>query len=36
MTAPVEGVTFMEDLASGLVSEEIFKFWLEQGSTEIK
>ncbi|MDB3961759.1 type II toxin-antitoxin system death-on-curing family toxin [Paracoccaceae bacterium] len=36
VTAPVEGVTFMEDLASGLVSEESFKYWLERSSTEIK
>lgn len=33
---PAEGVTFMEDLASGLFSEESFKCWLEQSSTEIK
>jgi len=26
----------MEDLASGVVSEENFKNWLEQNSTEIK
>ena len=36
VTEPVEGVTFMEDLASGLVSEESFKNWLERSSTEIK
>ncbi|MDG1725528.1 MAG: type II toxin-antitoxin system death-on-curing family toxin [Emcibacteraceae bacterium] len=33
---PAEGVSFMEDLASGVVSEESFKNWLEQSSTEIK
>ena len=36
MTDPAEGVGFMEDLASGAVSEERFKNWLEQGSTEIQ
>jgi death-on-curing protein len=36
VTEPVEGVTFMEDLASGLVSEESFKNWLVQSSTEIE
>ena len=35
-TEPAEGVTFMEDLASDVVSEENFKNWLEQSSTEIK
>ena len=35
-TEPAEGVSFMEDLASGVVSEESFKNWLEQSSTEIK
>ena len=36
VTEPVEGVTFMEDLASGLVSEESFRNWLEQSSTKTK
>ena len=36
MTESAEGVGFMEDLASGAVSEERFKNWLEQGSTEIQ
>jgi len=36
VTEPAEGVAFMEDLASGLVSEEKFKNWLEQSSTVIK
>ena len=36
VTEPVEGVTFMEDLASGLVSEESFRNWLEQSSTQTK
>ena len=36
VTEPVEGVTFMEDLASGAVSEERFRNWLEQSSTKIK
>ena len=36
MTDPAEGVSFMEDLASSVVSEESFKNWLEQSSTEIK
>ena len=36
VTEPAEGVTFMEDLASGAVSEEIFRNWLEQSSTKIK
>ena len=36
VTEPVEGVTFMEDLASGAVSEESFRNWLEQSSTKIK
>ena len=35
-TEPAEGVAFMEDLASDAVSEESFKNWLEQSSTEIK
>ena len=35
-TEPAEGVTFMEDLASDAVSEESFKNWLGQSSTEIK
>ena len=33
---PAEGVAFMEDLASGAVSEESFRNWLEQSSTKIK
>ena len=33
---PAEGVAFMEDLASGAVSEERFKNWLEQNATVIK
>ena len=36
VTKPAEGVTFMEDLASGAVSEESFRNWLEQSSTKIK
>ena len=36
VTEPAEGVTFMEDLASGLVSEESFRNWLEQSSTKTK
>jgi len=36
VTEPAEGVAFMEDLASGAVSEERFKNWLEQSSTVIK
>lgn len=36
VTEPAEGVAFMEDLASGVVSEEKFKNWLEQSSTVIK
>ena len=36
VTEPAEGVTFMEDLASGAVSEDIFRNWLEQSSTKIK
>lgn len=36
VTKPAEGVTFMEDLASGAVSEESFRNWLEQSSTNIK
>jgi death-on-curing protein len=36
VTEPAEGVTFMEDLASGAVSEERFRNWLEQSSTKIK
>ena len=36
VTDPAEGVTFMEDLASGAVSEESFRNWLEQSSTKIK
>ena len=35
MTEPAEGVAFMEDLASGVVSEQKFKNWLEQSSTVI-
>jgi len=34
VTDPAEGVTFMEDLASGAVSEESFRNWLEQSSTK--
>ena len=34
VTAPAEGVASMEDLASGVVSEEKFRNWLEAGSTE--
>ena len=34
VTEPAEGVTFMEDLASGAVSEESFRNWLEQSSTK--
>ena len=36
MTEPAEGVAFMEDLASGAVSEESFRNWLEQSSTKTK
>jgi death-on-curing protein len=36
VTEPAEGVAFMEDLASGAVSEESFRNWLEQSSTVIK
>ena len=36
VTKPAEGVTFMEDLASGAVSEESFRNWLEQNSNTIK
>ena len=36
VTEPAEGVAFMEDLASGVVSEESFRNWLERGSTEIQ
>ena len=36
VTDPAEGVALMEDLASGAVSEEQCKNWLEQGSSEIK
>ena len=36
VTKPAEGVAFMEDLASGAVSEESFRNWLEQNSTLIK
>ena len=36
MTEPAEGVASMEDLASGVVSEEKFRNWLEAGSTEIQ
>ena len=36
MTEPAEGVDFMEDLASGAVSEDSFKNWLELGSTKIR
>ena len=34
VTDTAEGVTFMEDLASGAVSEESFRNWLEQSSTK--
>jgi death-on-curing protein len=34
VTDPAEGVTFMEDLASGAVSEENFRNWLEQSSNK--
>ena len=36
MTEPAEGVGFMEDLASGAVSEESFRIWLEQSSSKTK
>ena len=36
VTEPAEGVAFMEDLASGAVSEEKCKSWLEQSSNKIK
>ena len=35
MTEPAKGVAFMEDLASGAVSEERFRNWLEHNSTKI-
>jgi len=35
VTEPAEGVAFMEDLASGIVSEEEFKNWVEHSSTVI-
>ena len=35
VTEPAEGVGFMEDLASGAVSEEMFRNWLEHNSTKI-
>ena len=34
VTDPAVGVAFMEDLASGAVSEESFRNWLEQSSTK--
>lgn len=36
VTEPAEGVAFMEDLASGAVSEEKCKTWLEKSSNKIK
>ena len=36
VTEPAQGVAFMEDLASGVVSEESFRNWLERSSTEIQ
>ena len=36
ITEPVEGVAFMENLASDMVSEESFRNWLEQGANLIK
>ena len=36
MTEPAEGVGFMEDLASGAVSEESFRNWLKQSSSKPK
>ena len=36
VTEPAEGVGFIEDLASGAVSEDSFKNWLELGSTKIR
>ena len=36
VTEPTEGVTFMEGLASNVVSEEEFKNWLECGSKKIQ
>ena len=36
VTEPAQGFAFMEDLASGVVSEEGFRNWLERGSTEIQ
>ena len=35
VTEPAEGIEFMEGLASDEISEENFKFWLANGSTEI-
>jgi death-on-curing family protein len=34
VTDPAVGVTFMEDIASGAVSEQSFRKWLEQSSTK--
>ena len=36
VTEPAQGVASMEDLTSGVVSEEKFGNWLEAGSTEIQ
>ena len=36
ITEPAEGVAYMENLASDMVSEERFKNWLEQGANLIK
>ena len=35
-TEPAKGVAFMEDLASGAVSEESLRNWLKQSSTKTK
>ena len=36
ITEPAEGVAYMENLASDMVSEERFKKWLEQGANLLK
>ena len=36
ITEPADGVAFMENLASDVVSEEQFKNWLKRSSTQIK
>ena len=36
ITEPADGIAFMENLASDVVSEEQFKNWLKRSSTQIK